>query len=228
MRSALVRLIRSIVLSAGWSSACAAPARIAGAPAAPAANRRRDNIKASSSSLLMSVAITSKQRAPPEAATGGCAYGRQQAPSRIPPRRHELRLVDTTRLPCGHRTKDPRRISRRGEEEREPHPAFALRPRRLHDRTFRPRVLGGGLSDRRRSHRRQRPSGERRREFCGGHLCLPPARSRSRAVQIKWRLPPLRNPLFCRIMFDTSRLAPKISSIAPKKFLFELDPGRTW
>src|SRR5215469_8135249 len=138
MRSTLLRLIRSIVDSADWSWACAAPARIAGAPAAPAANKRRDSIAASSSCLLLDMAKLASCKPGRKRGHGERENVRQQTPSRIPPRRYELRVVDAPGLSFRYRAQNLGGRARRARAQRQPHAAAAVRARRLHDRTLRP------------------------------------------------------------------------------------------
>src|SRR4029077_16792398 len=83
-------------------------ARIAGDPAVaptPAANKRRDNIIASSACLIIGMKISMTARA--NAGKEGRADASQQASPRIPSRRYELRMVDPGRLSRRDRTEDP-------------------------------------------------------------------------------------------------------------------------
>ena len=83
-------------------------------------------------------------------------------------RRKAIRLVSSRR--------SWRAISMRGVR-RKPFAAAAVRAGRLHDRTVRPRPLGGSSSAVGRSHGRQRRQGPGRRVVPGAHLCVPSTRA---------------------------------------------------
>src|SRR5215467_8606938 len=142
----------------------------------------------------------------------------EQAASRVCPRGHACRLGHATRLSDGHQAKNSRQRPRREPQDGQPHPAAALRARRLHHRAVRARPLGGGLPGFGRSHRRQRRAGKGRRSVRRPDLCLSPAGRLSRAVQVGSRLLALRVPLLRRKQ-EIRRLREGIAMLAPEEKL---------
>ena len=80
-------------------------------------------------------------------------------------RRKAIRLVSSRR--------SWRAISMRGVRREAARGCCGSSRARLHDRTVRPRPLGGSLSAVGRSHGRQRRQGPGRRVVPGAHLCVP-------------------------------------------------------
>jgi hypothetical protein len=85
---------------------------------------------------------------------------------------------------------------------------------RFRARPVRPRLLGGGLSDRGRADRRQRREGRWRHSLRAAELCLPAAGDVSWPVHLQGRLPVSGDPVL-RVTPDNTAIRAGLTKTRP-------------